>query len=956
VRFGITGRRMFMQAATAIGLVLACLADGGANPPPLGQVPVPEPPNLSDFVRNRDAAVRLGKAFFWDMQTGSDGIQACATCHFHAGADNRLRNSVNPGTIGGDAVFDVGGGVNYLLQPLDFPFFDVFPQTFPLPPLGTGIVTRNINDVVGSQGIPLTLLDVFVFGTPAESGTPIADAVFSLGGSNIRQVTGRNTPSVINAVFNFTNFWDGRADNIFNGSSPFGPLDPDAGIWLDDGTSLVKRQVTIRNASLASQATGPPLSDVEMSFRGRSFPQLGRKMLGLTPLGKQAVHPADGVLGGLSNAALSPGAKGLSATYDGMIREAFQGGLWSSPFTTPDGFTQMEANFSLFWGLAIQLYEATLVSDRTPFDRFLAGNLNAMSKPAQRGFAIFTEKCVVCHSGSELTSAATGSSLSKTNSDANPAVFVNNTAHSLIRQGLTNVSAGITDAGFFNIGVRPTADDPGRGGSAPFVNPLTGLGFPLSFSRLAELQGVGTLPFVSPLLPAGVPATRADAVQGAFKVPGLRNVELTAPYFHNGSAFTLDQVVEFYVRGGNFANPELAAAIAPIGKLRSSSADRGDLVAFLTALTDERVRSEAAPFDHPEIVLPDGDPANGGTTITLPATGGALPVVVPALILTSVTTPTPSSTQTIGGAVDADAAVTVSVNGAPALPAKVTGQSWSFTVTGLVLGLNSITVTAVNLSGGTRTVTATIQLLPTATVTGAPLTATKETGATLTVGGTGVVSYRFRIDGGPFSGDFAVASPLVISGLPDGLHTVSVLGTDAAGNLQAASSPTTVSWRVKATPPVLTIDQVKTPDWRSTQTIGGTVEIGVVPVVKIDTSAAVDFLTITSGVWSCRITGLQKGSNNIMVTATDVVGNATTKSTGITIILPDGSFQGNGVVEVVDALKALRIALGIVTPTPEERLHGDVAPLAGGFPAPDDRIDMADALVILRKAVGLEIF
>src|SRR3974390_2035959 len=57
---------------------------------------LPQPPNLGDFVRNKQAAIRLGKALFWDMQVGSDGVQACATCHFEAGADNRSRNQVNP--------------------------------------------------------------------------------------------------------------------------------------------------------------------------------------------------------------------------------------------------------------------------------------------------------------------------------------------------------------------------------------------------------------------------------------------------------------------------------------------------------------------------------------------------------------------------------------------------------------------------------------------------------------------------------------------------------------------------------------------------------------------------------------------------------------------------------------------------------------------------------------------
>ena len=49
---------------------------------------VPLPPNLGDFIRDKQAALRLGKALFWDMQVGSDGVQACASCHFEGGADD----------------------------------------------------------------------------------------------------------------------------------------------------------------------------------------------------------------------------------------------------------------------------------------------------------------------------------------------------------------------------------------------------------------------------------------------------------------------------------------------------------------------------------------------------------------------------------------------------------------------------------------------------------------------------------------------------------------------------------------------------------------------------------------------------------------------------------------------------------------------------------------------------
>src|SRR3989304_8647759 len=66
----------------------------------LANVPLPEVENLTDFLNSGQAArmatIRLGKALFWDMQVGSDG-QACASCHFHAGADNRTKNQLSPG-------------------------------------------------------------------------------------------------------------------------------------------------------------------------------------------------------------------------------------------------------------------------------------------------------------------------------------------------------------------------------------------------------------------------------------------------------------------------------------------------------------------------------------------------------------------------------------------------------------------------------------------------------------------------------------------------------------------------------------------------------------------------------------------------------------------------------------------------------------------------------------------
>ena len=143
----------------SLAITAAVLTSGAASgqiaiPPPtflpLNQMPVPEPPNLFKYVKNKPAAIKLGKALFWDMQVGSDGVQACASCHFHAGVDNRMKNTMNPGARAGDTTFQVRHP-NESLLPTDFPFHQRQDPDFQASP-----VIRDSNDVVGSQGVHRT--------------------------------------------------------------------------------------------------------------------------------------------------------------------------------------------------------------------------------------------------------------------------------------------------------------------------------------------------------------------------------------------------------------------------------------------------------------------------------------------------------------------------------------------------------------------------------------------------------------------------------------------------------------------------------------------------------------------------------------------------------------------------------------------------------------------------------
>ena len=92
----------------------------------------------------------------------------------------------------------------------------------------------------------------------------------------------------------------------------------------------------------------------------------------------------------------------------------------------------------------------------------------------------------------------------------------------------------------------------------------------------------------------------------SFKTPLLRNVELTAPYFHNGGQATLLQVVNFYNRGGDFREHNAQFIDFEIGKLNLTKQDLDDLVAFLKGLTDQRVLYRRAPFDSPQLFVPNG--------------------------------------------------------------------------------------------------------------------------------------------------------------------------------------------------------------------------------------------------------------------------------------------------------------------------------------------------------------
>ena len=626
-RYRYAGRVLLkvpLLVAGALGIMLftarAPYAVTSLSAMDLRTVPVPGPSQevLKEFIADKTAAIQLGKALFWDARVGSDNKTACASCHSSAGADTRTKNQLNPGLLrrlegslapDPDKTFQLGSGPNYELKASDFPFTRFLTQD---PETNDSrLRIDDVNDVASSQGVfngEFKKIVVTNKGVePDECNYARDPDNFHMGDLNSRRVEPRNTPTVINAVFNFRNFWDGRANNVFNGGDPFGLRNPNALVWKKESGIVRKVKVAIESSSLASQGSGPPLSGTEMGCSGRAFVHLGKKLLHQKILEGQAISPNDSVLGNFADD---------RPPYLALVKKAFKPEYWQSPdvlrFSQADArerksmdlrapaasfnpqgeekVSQLEANFSLFFALSMQMYQSTLVSDDSRFDQYARANGQSgkLNQDELAGFAIFQGKghCINCHGGAELTNAS-----------------FRNVIDKRLEVMVINGRPKTYDNGFYNIGVRKTFEDIGIGGTDGFGNPLS--------ESLLFLSGQAALlgnNFDASKY-AGVP--REVNVDGAFKTPGLRNIDLTGPYFHNGGKSTLMQVVDHYNRGGDFGRDNKENLDVDIEPLGLSETEKVNLVKFLLTLTDDRVRMEKAPFDHPGLCMPNGHTANG---------------------------------------------------------------------------------------------------------------------------------------------------------------------------------------------------------------------------------------------------------------------------------------------------------------------------------------------------------
>jgi cytochrome c peroxidase len=273
----------------------------------------------------------------------------------------------------------------------------------------------------------------------------------------------RNSPTILNALYNKTQFWDGRAN------------------------------------TLEEQAALPIVNSVEMG------------------------HPN-----------LDAAVAGIAAIEE--YRQAFQR-IFGKPVNGPDLLR------------AIASYERTQLSFDSPFDHFIAGETNAIDASARRGWELFNNqaRCNKCHA------------LTDTQRD------------------VTN----FTDNDFHNVGILII-----RHKVVPLARQAEQLiksGDTAAIDRAAIQTDMSAL--------GRFLITKQEKDIASFKTPNIRNILVTAPYFHDGSQETLWDVIDHYNKGAGLQDPYLDEDIQPLA-LTESQID--DLVAFMASLTSPAYKEQGA--------------------------------------------------------------------------------------------------------------------------------------------------------------------------------------------------------------------------------------------------------------------------------------------------------------------------------------------------------------------------
>lgn len=343
---------------------------------------------------------------------------------------------------------------------------------------------------------------------------------------------------------------------------------------------------------------------------------------------------------------------------------------------------------------------------------------------------------------------------------------------------------------------------------------------------------------------------------------------------------------------------------------------------------------------------------NNGTTATCSAN---IDTTGPALTLSTLADAarTNNATLNISGTVtDPSGVASLTINSTPVI---VANSSFSTAIT-LQSGANAITAVATdtlgNITSNNRTITLD-QAAPSLAIT-APsdnsITAQAVADITGTVSETSSVTVKLgsgtaqnaTINGSVFSSNVNLVA---------GLNTITIIATDTAANTSQVVRTVTYD---NTTPSLaITSPNQDITTTKNSLTISGTVSDPQTAVsVTISHDGQNYTPAVTNGAFSQQLGFAAAKTYAITVTAADQAGNTATVRRNI-IRAASGDITGDGSTNLADALKALRIAVGLASATAAEIAAADVAPIVNGVPAPDGIIDIADALVLLEKTVGL---
>lgn len=393
-----------------------------------------------------------------------------------------------------------------------------------------------------------------------------------------------------------------------------------------------------------------------------------------------------------------------------------------------------------------------------------------------------------------------------------------------------------------------------------------------------------------------------------------------------GSGLTTGDITEFFI-GGQVLGLQAASPAAGtdygLWRVGAAATAKTFTVTNMTgvAATLNPLTSSSPAFTLPPPIVGAGDHCSG-VTLNPTAPGNTCTFDV---VFTPTANGAASGTIPISAPGDPPATVAVKGAGDNVPPTLTIGQisrmtqATTQTISGTMADNNGISAVTVAINGG------------------APQTATV----------TGTTSWSFNVAG--LNANAA--------------NTVAVTASDTAQ--PAPGNQTTVNDTITADtiPPAVAITPVASPAKQTSLTISGTAtDANGVSSVAVSVNGTLQgTATVTGTTWSFFATGLIPNvptPNTISVTASDPAGNVSAPVTAaIPVVIPnDGDVNTDGKVDIADALMALRIAVGLITPTATNMLHGDVAPLVNGVPAPDGKIDVSDALLILRKVVGLVTF